>query len=178
MNNDWDDNYFPLAYLITIRCYGTWLHGDKRGSVDRHGGNIYGTPTLPPNPKLESLMRQRLKHKPVILTQGQRSAIEGAIQEVCVNRGYQLHALNAGTNHVHSVVSAQLKPNRIVSAFKSYATRNLRENGLIAAHIKPWVRRKSARYLWKPQSVARAIEYVLYLQGDIHAITEFEDDEP
>jgi hypothetical protein len=23
---DWDDNQFPLAYLITIRCYGTWLH--------------------------------------------------------------------------------------------------------------------------------------------------------
>ncbi|MBI3940802.1 MAG: hypothetical protein HY315_08205 [Acidobacteria bacterium] len=25
----------PLAYLITIRCYGTWLHGEIRGSVTR-----------------------------------------------------------------------------------------------------------------------------------------------
>ena len=25
---DFDDNEFPLAYLITFRCYGTWLHGD------------------------------------------------------------------------------------------------------------------------------------------------------
>ena len=25
----------PLAYFITFRCYGTWLHGDSRSSVDR-----------------------------------------------------------------------------------------------------------------------------------------------
>jgi len=25
----------PLAYLISFRAYGTWLHGDRRGSVDR-----------------------------------------------------------------------------------------------------------------------------------------------
>ena len=24
---DFDDNEFPLAYLITFRCYGTWLQG-------------------------------------------------------------------------------------------------------------------------------------------------------
>ena len=24
----------PLAYLITFNTYGTWLHGDRRGSVD------------------------------------------------------------------------------------------------------------------------------------------------
>jgi len=28
-NPDCDYNLFPLAYLITIRCYGTWLHGDE-----------------------------------------------------------------------------------------------------------------------------------------------------
>ena len=32
----------PLAYLITFRCYGTWLHGDQRGSIDRilHAVNV------------------------------------------------------------------------------------------------------------------------------------------
>ena len=33
---------YPLAYLITIRSYGTWVHGDEKGSVDRHGFNNYG----------------------------------------------------------------------------------------------------------------------------------------
>ena len=36
---DFDDNEFPLAYLITFRCYGTWLHGDERGSYRRSYGD-------------------------------------------------------------------------------------------------------------------------------------------
>jgi hypothetical protein len=43
------DHYrIPLAYLITFRSYGTWLHGDPRGSVDRFH-NVYGKPRLPPS---------------------------------------------------------------------------------------------------------------------------------
>ncbi len=26
---------FPPAYLITFRTYGSWLHGDEKGSIDR-----------------------------------------------------------------------------------------------------------------------------------------------
>jgi hypothetical protein len=45
---NWDDNEFPLAYLITVRTFGTWLHGDERSSVDEHNDlNIYGTPRWP-----------------------------------------------------------------------------------------------------------------------------------
>lgn len=29
----YENNDFPRAYLITIRTYGTWLHGDRRYSV-------------------------------------------------------------------------------------------------------------------------------------------------
>ncbi len=32
----WNDTDIPLAYLITFRCYGTWLHEDERGATDRH----------------------------------------------------------------------------------------------------------------------------------------------
>ena len=59
--NEWDDNAFPLAYLITIRTFGTWLHGDLRGSVDRHGKNIYGAPRIEPTPKLIRLMEEEMK---------------------------------------------------------------------------------------------------------------------
>ena len=38
--------YIPLGYLITFRAYGTWLHGDRRRSVDRFH-NQYGTPDIP-----------------------------------------------------------------------------------------------------------------------------------
>jgi hypothetical protein len=39
----WNDTDIPLANLITFRCYGTWLHGDQRGSIDRFH-NAYKSP--------------------------------------------------------------------------------------------------------------------------------------
>src|SRR5688572_14611586 len=129
-NFDWDDNEFPLAYLITIRTFGTWLHGDPRGSVDRHGKNIYGTPRMPPNAELLRLMREEMEGPPFILNTAQRLAVDREIKDVCMRRAYVLRALNVRTNHLHSVVGAQLKPGRIINAFKSNATRALREQGL------------------------------------------------
>jgi hypothetical protein len=39
----------PLAFPIMFRCYGSWLHGDERGSVDRQKFHRYGTPAMPAN---------------------------------------------------------------------------------------------------------------------------------
>lgn len=38
----------PIAYLLTWTIYGTWLHGDQRGSVD-DTHNQFGTPYLDPD---------------------------------------------------------------------------------------------------------------------------------
>jgi hypothetical protein len=58
---DFDDNEFPLplAYLITFRCYGTWLHGDARGSVDPTH-NVYGALKIAANQALENANRKQL----------------------------------------------------------------------------------------------------------------------
>lgn len=165
--DEFDHNEFPLAYLITVRCYGTWLHGDDRLSVDRHGVNIYGRERRAANTTLEKIMRQRMKEQPVILSESQRAVIKNSISEVCDHRGYNLWASNVLTNHFHAVVSAQSKPEPIADAFKSYSTRKLRAVGLIGKEVRPWARGRSRRYLWKPKHLARAIEYVLYGQGDL-----------
>ena len=166
-DSDFDYNEFPLAYLITIRCYGTWLHGDDRLSVDRHGVNTYGTARRAANSTLERAMKRKMEAKPVLMNDPQRTVVKQAITEVCDYRGYDLKAINVRTNHAHAVVSAQSKPDSIVAAFKSYSTRKLREAGLLGNDVHPWARGKSRRYLWKPRHVSRAIDYVLYGQGDI-----------
>jgi hypothetical protein len=117
--SDFDRSEFPLAYLITIRCYGTWLHGDERLAVDRHGLNVYGRRRRPANPKLEDLMRRNMKQDAFLLSDGQRTVVKEAINEVCDYRKYDLWAINVLTNHFHAVVSAQSKPEPIADAFKS-----------------------------------------------------------
>jgi len=172
-NHDWDDNAFPMAYLITIRTYGTWLHGDRRGSVDRHGQNIYGTPRIKPNAELAKVMREEMNGPPFVLNNQQRIAVHKEIEDVCRRRSYFLHALNVRTNHLHSVVTAETAPEKIINAFKANATRALREQGLVGREVKVWSVGKSRRYLWKPRSVALAIDYTLNQQGE--NLIEFED---
>ena len=59
-----------------------------------------------------------------------------------------------------------IKPELIINAFKSNATRALREQNLVGTDIKIRSFGKSRRYLWKPRSVALAIDYTLNQQGE------------
>lgn len=174
MSYEFDYNEFPLAYLITFRSYGTWLHGDERGSVRRCDSNLYGTPFILPNQTLNSAEAKLMKHHPVILDQSQRDVIRDAIKEVCNYRGYELKAVNVRSNHVHCVVTASCKPEPVMNAFKSYSTRRLREYGLLSSKIRTWERHGSTRYLWKHRHVALAIEYVLY--GQDNTIPDFDNE--
>jgi hypothetical protein len=56
----------PLAYFITFTCYGTWLHGDQRGSVDREH-NAPGTPVLTPDPARQADEQEQLGEPPYLL---------------------------------------------------------------------------------------------------------------
>ena len=161
----WNDTDTPLAYLITFRCYGTWLHGDERGSTDRHN-NIYGTPHIPQNKNWNDHNRKELVGTPPQLSAYQRNTVEAAIRETCGIRKWHLYALNVRTNHVHIVNSTGgKKPEFALNAFKANATRALRENGSWDASHSPWADKGSCRRLWNEQSIANAIEYVVSGQG-------------
>jgi len=154
----------PLAYLITFRTYGTWLHGDTRGSVDREH-NVFQTPLLLANPRRERGARQRSKHAPVMLNAAQRQVAREAIVAVCAHRQWSLHELNVRSNHVHVVVSAPRHPDHVMGSFKSWATRRMRQASVIDADVQPWAERGSRKYLWKPEQVEAACRYVLDGQG-------------
>ena len=118
----WNDTDLPLGYLITFRCYGSWLHGDERGSIDRFH-NRYKSPYLPRSDRRRDLNRRKLKSEPVNLDARQRHSVNSAIREVCAHRGWSLHAHNVRTNHAHAVVSiGTVKPERALNAFKAYST--------------------------------------------------------
>ena len=161
----WNDTDTPLAYLITFRCYGTWLHGDIRGSVDR-AHNKFGTPKLQHEPARKGYVRTIAKNDPVVLDGRRRGTVERAIRETCSLRKWLLHAINVRTNHAHSVVSASKEPEVVLNAFKANATRAMRENGLWVWKHSPWAEKGSKRRLWNERSVANAIDYVLNGQGD------------
>jgi REP element-mobilizing transposase RayT len=163
----WNDTDTSLAYLITFRCYGTWLRGDERGSVDR-SHNRFRAPYMSPDEKQRQRDAEALKSEPVLLDALRRESVEAAVRETCELRGWRLLALNVRTNHVHTVVSVGLTPpGRILNAFKANATRRLRQDSLWHKQHSPWVDKGSQRYLWNERSIERAVQYVVNGQGDV-----------
>lgn len=54
-----------------------------------------------------------------------REAVLAALQERCCERGWSLMAGHVRTNHVHLVVEAEPRPERIMNDLKSYVSRCL-----------------------------------------------------
>lgn len=162
----WNDTETPLAVFFTFRCYGTWLHGDERGAVDRNN-NAYKSSRIPPNDNWRKHNKERLLHPPVILSAAQRKSVEKAVRETCSKRNWTLCAVNVRTNHVHAVVSlGAKKPKDALIALKANATRQLRDDDLWKFEHTPWADKGSKRNLWTEKSVAEAVNYVVNEQGD------------
>lgn len=151
----------PLAYFLTFRCHGTWLHGDARGSTSRRQ-NGYGEPFLPPNRALERAELAMVRAMTV--NPEQRVCVSSAIEETAKVRGWQLFAVNVRTNHVHLVVQGTGQPEAMLTAFKVWATRRLRAEHLAASELRLWSRHGSTRYLWNERDVEAACHYVLHMQ--------------
>lgn len=153
----------PLGYLLTWTCYGTWLHGDRRGSVDDDHNRV-GAPLAPADDRRLASARRAMKADAVVLDPRARQVVQAAIRDHCGHTGWRLVAVNARSNHVHVVVAgATVAPETALAQFKAWCTRRLREAGL-AGEGRVWTRQGSTRYLWTQDDVASAADYVLNRQ--------------
>jgi REP element-mobilizing transposase RayT len=155
----------PLqAYLLTFSTYGTRLPGSEKGWVDTQHC-IPGTPRPGPDPRREIHWQSRLNEGSWILDHEDRLLTLRTILEVCGHRGWVVHAVHVRTNHVHTVTTGDVKPERMLSDFKAYATRAFRSQSGEIPRLRYLTDHGSTRYLWNEASVKAAIEYVLNGQG-------------
>jgi len=163
MNDYADVMSRPVAYFLTWHTYGSWLHGDTRGSVDRNH-NIYKQPILGKDEPRRRGESKHLRFSPVTLDERQRGVVEKAVREICEFRGWEMYAVAVRSNHVHVVLGAgdwTHSPEIMLSQLKSRATRRLREEFLVSEDASLWVRHGSTRYLWNTKSVLAASQYVM-----------------
>jgi hypothetical protein len=71
---------------------------------------------------------------------------------------------------VHAILEAEVPPEKIVTEFKAYASRELNRLGYDAPDRKRWARHGSTRWLFKDQDVKDAIRYVVEEQGQPTAL--------
>jgi len=159
----------PRAYMITFHGYGTRLHGSAAGSV-HHSRTAYGTEVLPEMPRLAEFEHDHLSGVPYVMSYDDaRTALEG-VKTACKTRGWELIACHARTTHVHAVVHADIEPEAVLNPMKAYASRRLNRIHPEDRGRRRWSRHGSTRYLWEPEDVEAAINYVLYEQGEPIAV--------
>jgi REP element-mobilizing transposase RayT len=153
-----------LAYHIVWTTYGTWLPGDWRGWVLKGVSGIQS-----PDPDLERDARERMVEEIVLLSPEQRAIVERTIAEHCRIRGWHLHAVNARSNHIHVVVTADRKPDDVRDQFKAWCSRKLSD----AAGLTKAVARKAGRRHWFTEGGdAEVIEHPDYLENAIRYVLE------
>jgi REP element-mobilizing transposase RayT len=156
---------WPVAYLVSFSCYGSHLHGDDGGSVDRWHNRPRG-PLVEPNPGRREIEAARMSADAYRLDRPRRDAVLAAVAEACRHRGWPLLAAHVRETHVHVVVSAAVKPERVMNTLKAYASRRLNAMRIDARACPRWARHGSTRYLWDEKAVAQAACYVLHEQGE------------
>jgi REP element-mobilizing transposase RayT len=153
----------PLAFFLTWPTYGTWLPGDERGWNQRGRG------PQPPDPIRKMEAQARMTEHACILDEEQRRLVEATIAEHCKLRGWELHAVNCRSNHVHVVVTADRDPRTVRNQLKAWCSRRLKEleerrradpslaprAGGLRQHW--WTERGSHRYLGDNDSLEAAI---------------------
>ncbi len=151
------------TYLITWTTYGTWLHGDERGSVDRVQ-NTTDQPRLDASPSFVARDARQLKHDPFTLSDADRKVVGTTVRDHCERRGWNLNALNVRTNHVHVVCTAPDPPEKVMGEFKAWSTRRLRQSRP-GIPDRLWTSHGSTRWIDSESSFQRAITYVRDEQG-------------
>jgi len=163
-----------MTFLITFTCYGCHLHGSESGSVDRDH-NAHGAPVLEADPARAAAETECMDQAPYHLDQIRRDAVLEAIQEACALRGWNLLAAHVRSTHVHTVVEAEVSPERVMRDLKAYASRRLNRMKLDEPNRKRWARHGSTRWLWKSQNVEAATHYVVSEQGDAMSVFQSHD---
>jgi REP element-mobilizing transposase RayT len=154
------------AHFLTFVTYGSRMHGDRRGTVDRHN-NVVGEPLVGRDDFRRNYQVRQMRSPAFVIGSSQRAALESAFAEVADVRGWNILALSIRLEHVHVVVVGDASAEAILTTFKAYGTRRLRRDGLVPAHAIVWARHGSTRTLTNESGLAAVVDYVANRQGDL-----------
>ena len=150
-----------IAFHITWGTYGTRLHGDPRGTVER-AHNIPGTPILEHDSQRWDESKARLKYLPVRLTREQMVFIEEVVPALC-DRGYwALRACAAGPDHVHVVLSTDHDPDTARRLLKRWLGQAISEHWDLGDGPERtwWAEGGSTKPICDEVYLANAVRYV------------------
>lgn len=148
-----------LAYHITWGTYGTRLHGDPRGTVDR-GHNEFGSPVLGFDEDRWEREKENLNFAPVVLTREQMRLIESLLPAICERGFWKLIACAAGPDHVHVILQSEHDPETIRRLMKRWLGQELSRIDPLPDGATWWAECGSIRWIDNERYLKNATDYV------------------
>jgi REP element-mobilizing transposase RayT len=140
------------GYMVTWTTYGSWLQGDKRGSVRK--GKL-----LSESKGLQKANEGRRRTSIVKLKKIEREIVRKAMLEEARRIGEEILALSLWSNHVHVVIGKGGRSvDKVVSRLKSAAYYALRECGFTG---RLWTRGYDKRFCFDEKALKDRIAYVI-----------------
>ncbi len=149
----------PLAYHITFGTYGTRLHGDARGTVDRPM-NEPGDPIVGENADWKRIERAKLKFPPILLTEEQRLYADSIVVSICARGGWQLHAFAARKDHVHTLLTTKADAKTVRRLLKRWLGQALSQRWPLAKEASWWAEGGSVKWVWNQRYFDNVYSYI------------------
>jgi REP element-mobilizing transposase RayT len=150
---------FPLAYHITWGTYGTRLHGDERGTVDR-GMNNYGDPIIGQDGDWQRIESSLLRFPPRILNPEQRVYAEQVLPAICVRGKWNLITAAAAPDHVHILLSAAVEGKDIRKWLKRWLSDAMSGYWPLEPQQVWWAECGSVKWVWNQDYYQQVAGYV------------------
>ena len=154
-----------FAYFLTFRTYATYLHGDRRTTIDpKH--NLYNAPKLEHNPKLHHAMQLQCNETPFILTLSQCHTVLNSFRDTAAYFHWEIYAAHIRTNHAHIILNSTISKEKTLMKLKAYATQSLKKkHNELENRKKFWTEHGSTRNIWSAEAAFPALYYVVEQQG-------------
>jgi len=149
----------PLAYHITFGTYGTRLHGDPRGTVDRRR-NRPGEPIIGRQEAWQRVEARKLKHPPILLSVPQRRHAELAVPGLCRRGRWRLIEAACGVDHMHVVLSAGQEAKAIRRWLKRWLGEALSARWPLPPGQSWWAKSGSIKWVWNRSYLHSVVDYV------------------
>jgi REP element-mobilizing transposase RayT len=149
----------PIAYHITFGTYGTRLHGDPRGTVDR-SHNQPGEPIVGADLTRWEREHAKLRFEPVLMTPEQMRFAEDQLPAICTRGGWTLHTAAAGPDHVHTLLTAAADGEAVRKWLKRWLGEAMSASWRLAPGATWWAECGSVKWVWDERYFARVFDYV------------------
>jgi hypothetical protein len=145
-----------IHWIVTT--HGTWLHGDPRGSW--RNGRLIG-----PDPFLESMIRSRLTHGTVVLSEAETILAAQSFGETINEHHHRAFAATVQATHSHLVLAptdADIKTviARLKRRSASAVLTHRRSNAVVPIPRSLWTEGQFFTYIFEEAHLVNVIEYV------------------